>query len=268
MDLYTVIQWARACRRFVTMSWGFGSGPTRFHTTLCLTDNPGAHIKFTHGLEMELQLEKYARSVDESREARQAITGVSTPEKEEVYTDSNTGWGQDTVDTCTRSELGQACLDRSQQVDTEQNVAHDPAHQPSRACDNYRPPEVDYRPHYGRPECWSHRVPALPQSHQSASETSVEPPPHVSTYNGNIADDRSAAVQLNQQILEEVLFREKRDAELQFQINGDMTAYRALLPPSMDGARTVGLSGSAWVWSNDVERWYWTDRYGQTWWRR
>lgn len=268
MDLYTVIQWARARRRFVRMSWGFGSGPTRFHTTVCLTDEPGAHIKFTHGLEMELRLETYARSVDESREARQAITGVSTPGKEEGYTDSNTSWGQDTVDTCTRPALDQPCLDRSQQVDTEQDVAHDSAHRPGRPCDNYGPPEVDSCPHYHRPECWSYRVPALPQSHRSSSETSVEPTPHFPTYNGNIADDRSAAVQLNQQILDEVLNRERRDAELQFQINGDMTAYRALLPLSMDGSRRLELSGSAWVWSNDVERWYWTDRYGQTWWRR
>lgn len=46
------------------MSWGIGRGAEpRFETRLILTDDAGAHVRFTHGLEQELRLDQYVKDV-------------------------------------------------------------------------------------------------------------------------------------------------------------------------------------------------------------
>lgn len=253
--VYAVIQWARARQRFIRMSWGVGRGPSRFHTTLCLTDDTGVFVRFTHGLEMEIQLDVFARTLDQSTDARQETPGESPPEKRNVLEDTNTGTRKGHLDTYQCFPVNHNAPIPSRQLDIGQIVAHDTSY-----------PACIARNNYSRTNQLSNGSPSFTPAPELTSEASVETTPDPSAYDGMDTDDQCVTVQINRQLLDEVLSRERRDAQLQFRIKGDMTAYRALLPPSMDGARSLGESGSPWVWSSDVRRWYWTDRNGQIWW--
>lgn len=194
VDLDGARQFAKTGSRFVRMSWGIGSGPTRFHTTMCLTDDAGAHVRFTHGLEIELRLDVYARNLDQCRAVQ----------------------------------------------------PHSGQRQGPAVTTELPPPEH----------------PLEPPWHEAMDGAIVHPAaPDYTT------DEERWRVAVNQQILDEVLYREQKNAELQFQLTGNMSGYQALLPPSMDGARSLGPTGSPWVWSLDVRRWYWVDRLGQIWWQ-
>lgn len=63
---------------FVHMSWSFGRGVARFETRLILADEAGCYLRFTHGLEHELRLDQYMKSIAKLQAFHQPATDPGT----------------------------------------------------------------------------------------------------------------------------------------------------------------------------------------------
>lgn len=235
------------------MFWGIGhKAAPQFQTALLLTEDAGGHVRFTHGLDMESQLDEYIRKLTVPRTVPVRYTTELDLDMDEPS--STYDWG-----IC--QEEGNICDDREyipQRLGSERagHIADHPStlRPTTHTCDNCSP-------------SWSSETTSAEDRGYDSSlgtpYTTREAAFSPGAYDG---DEEWEDVEVNRQILDETLHRDWRDAELSFQTSGDMTAARALLPPSMNGAQTLGPSGSPWVLDQDVQRWYWVDKDGQAWW--
>lgn len=250
-DLSPVQEWAATEKAFVMIQWGLGPrAPPRFLTRFVVTQDSGPYIRFTTGLERERRLDAYTRKLESVASAQRSSTMLTSDvDTSQHGPDSRHGW-ESSVDrrhTTGLEPYGDSIPSEAQDF---------PIILPEN-CDS-RPLPVG-SPHTDRSMSQSGILLTgqVPTPRATPPPPDINPPPH---------GQQARNVAVNQQLLDETLYREWRDAEITFQQTGDMTEAQKLLPPSMDGARTVGPTGSPWVWSSDFLRWYWVDRNGQRWW--
>lgn len=233
LELEPVRQWARSGQKFVRMSWGPGHGAiARFRTRLVVTEDTGAYVRFTHGLEMELDLYRYVGNMERPR----APNAVYIPSSNHEV------------------DMDKLLLDPRRHETVPPVKEHTSLHPPSGICDSHC-----------QPKWLSHTISPTQFSSSSNQPLMANQHPQPSPEH-ELSDDNQLGVAVNRQLLDEMLYRERREAELEFRNNGDMTAARALLPPSMDGAHSRSESGSPWLWNEDVRRWYWVDKNWRVWW--
>lgn len=227
VDSELLRQCVKGHRLFVNMRWGIGLGAkARFQTSLLLTQDTQPYIKFTSGLEKELELEKYAQSLE----------SPSVHVRELVASGQNINQGGGSVNTRESSLSRQTILDCAQPLAATKGT---PAI--SEISDNETAPG-------GSPS-----QPALDISTPSECEEII-------------TDEEWANIQVKREEHDNRLYEERKAAELLHLTTGDMGGLQSLIPPSMEDAQTSGPQGTPWVWSRELQTWHWMDRYGRTWW--
>ncbi|OIW25306.1 hypothetical protein CONLIGDRAFT_88831 [Coniochaeta ligniaria NRRL 30616] len=237
-DFDDIRRWATTGQYFVHMSWGFGRGAKpRFETRLILTDDAGAHVRFTHALEQELRLDQYMNNMAKFQGLPQS-TDLDEADVEQGagHLSKEARWKDYTEKVIASARRMQ--LDRRSRNHVLPVQDHDTDRLPTKICDvasQHNGPlspsastlsvldgsEVDsYQPEDG--------------SYQSEDE------PHPQANGSHEPEDDCLDIELRRQLLDEIRYREMADTELQSREVGDTSACPTLYLPSADEVQDPG----------------------------